>query len=167
MLTAVGQRELTSRRTEETPTIRSPSGTPTRKVTIKKKFKNHAQKRCNKCTRSCARVCVCARLFSVQFYEGLGHRRSRPRRRSWQKTRPPPPPPTAHAFHNQTACNRIRPRGGYSDVSSMRVDGYFSKRPWSLLFGSGLIFLLKIAPVRIICIFRYAYIFIYRTYTVI
>jgi len=34
-------------------------------------------------------------------------------------------------------------------VSSMRTDGYFSKRPWSPLFGSGLIFLLKIAPVRI------------------
>lgn len=118
MLTAVGQRELTTHRTEQTPTIIRLSGNPYSKK-YDKKFKNHAQRRCNK---PWALVCM---FFSVQFHEGLGHRRSRPR--SWQKTRPPPP---AWAFHNQTACNRIRPRGGYSDVSPMRTVGYFSERPW-------------------------------------
>jgi len=85
MLTAVGQRELTTRRTEQTPTIRSPSGTPTRKVTIKKKNLETTHRRDVTSVRDRVRARVCERVFSVQFYEGLGHRRSRSRRRSWQK----------------------------------------------------------------------------------
>lgn len=80
-------------------------------------YKTSAEEMCN------ARARVCVFFDFAKVLDVGGGRHCRDDRVSKNQT--------AVAFHNPTACNRIRPRGGYSNVSptvyieSLAVSRYF------------------------------------------